>query len=271
MDQIFQWTKDLRTNNEIINSQHKILFDLVNDLNLAFKTKVSPKVIDTMFTILINYTFDHFELEESLFCEEDNRLQHCYEHYQLIRSLYAYGHIFRNNRIPEIEPVIFLNNWLINHITAYDVPVLKDFTPDAFGILQLDSVDILPAQDAFELDQTDLRAFKRLSSDYITNKAIIGHCYNASKLKNSTVTIENLSSGGLSITDIHINHDIEDLVVISCTIGKNFRMKERLIVKNSRDNSFGLEFFSPSVKTKEFFSQLYGSVKRGAYRQYHAC
>lgn len=269
MDIILQWTEDLKTENKVIDSQHKILFDLVNDLNLAFKTKVSQKIIDTMFNILITYTFDHFELEESILFEEKDKLQHCYEHYQLIRALNTYINTFRNNRNPDIDPIIFLKEWLLNHITTYDIPALRDIKSEAIEILQLESDNSLPRQERYVINREELRAFKRLPSMHITDEEIIGHCYNASKLKNSSVIIKNLSSGGLSIIDSHITHDIDDLLVISCSIGKNFKMEERFTVKNKTDNSYGLKFFSPSSETEDFFAQLYGSIKLGSVGEHH--
>lgn len=266
MDRVLQWTEDLKTENDIIDSQHKLLFDLVRDINHAFNSKAPFKVIDTMFSILISYTFEHFELEESLMPERKNKLEHCYEHYQLIRSLHSYLQAFRRSKVPDVEPGVFLTNWLFTHISSYDIPVLQDLSQEsleAIETLQLEHDDTSSAHKGYDRDLSDLRAFKRLSSGHVSDEKITGHCYNASKLKNSTVSIENLSSGGLNITDTHIAHEIDDLVVIACIIGKNFRMKEKLIVKNRHGDSYGLEFFSPSQQTKEFLVQLYGSVRMG--------
>jgi hypothetical protein len=55
-------------------------------------------------------------------------------------------------------------------------------------------------------------------------------------------------------------HRIDDLLIVTASIGVNFTMKEKAKVRRTDNEIYGVEFVSPSPKTIEFFTKLYGAV-----------
>lgn len=253
MRKVMRWDKGLNVDVEIIDDQHKILFDLANDLNNAVNMGASKQIVNTLFAVILSYSFKHFETEENFIKTEKEFLGHCYQHYQLLRQLHEYAVEFRNNRSCEVEPGEFLEKWLVKHIKEQDVPLLTKKNKEiTFPIDRFDD---------FDSSEIDRRRHKRIRYDKVLDEDIIGHCYNANTMKTGTVTVVDLASGGLKIyTEQKI--DVDDLLVISCRVGKNFLMKEKVKVRNSKNNFHGVKFLSPAQETVQFLTQLCGAVHK---------
>jgi len=253
MKKTISWNPDLKVGVEIIDTQHKILFDLVNDLNNAVNNNAGLQVIDTMFAVITNYAFQHFAMEESYLADKSDFKDHCYKHYQLLKELNDYSIEYRNRRKVEKDPSDFLEDWLMTHIKECDIPSLAS---------QKSSIDfdsIIDDLDSFETVELDKRQHKRIRYESVVDKKITGHCYNTTTLKNTTVTVVDLAVGGLKIySDRKIN--IDDLLIISCNIGRTFKMREKVRVRNMHDNFYGVEFIAPKEETLKFLTQLYGAT-----------
>lgn len=250
------WEERFKTGVEEIDNQHKVLFGLANDLNNASKNNVSMKVLDTLYTVITNYAFTHFATEEDFFKEDPDYLEHCHHHYKLIKSLYDYSVEFHNGRHGEIDPGTFLNDWLVKHIINTDIPA---FDRQEIDVTQLQIVDVVNNNDMGDIDN---RAFKRLDHDKILDEPITGNCFNANRSINGKVDIINISVGGLKINSI-LKHQIDDLLIISCSIGRNFQMKEKVVVKNNDENNhYGVEFIAPKAETSRFLTELLGAVSQ---------
>ena len=63
-----KWDTELNVGIGLIDNQHKIIFDLVNDLGKASEGMADKKVIETLFDVIENYVFRHFEAEEDRRC-----------------------------------------------------------------------------------------------------------------------------------------------------------------------------------------------------------
>lgn len=251
------WEDRFKTGVEVIDNQHKILFDLANDLNNASNTGANMQVMDTLFTVITNYAFTHFETEEGYFKGDKNYLEHCHHHYQLIKKLFTYSSDFHNNRQGDVDPGTFMYEWLVDHITHTDIPTFDD---QPLELHELEIVDILEEVDDSALEIIEQRANKRLSRDKILDDDIAGHCFNANKSESGMATILDLSTGGLKISSKN-KHNIDDLLVITANIGKNFRMKEKVQVRNvDESGNYGVEFIALSHDTKTFLTQLIGAT-----------
>ncbi len=253
MKRVMRWDDSLSVGSDIIDNEHKILFDLANDLNNAVNMGAKKQVLDTLFSVIINYAFKHFETEENRIIDEKDFSKHCMQHYQLIKQLHDYSVDFRNNRITGIEPGEFLENWLLDHIRTSDIPALTNTEIDVSFDEDIDELDDF---DAVEIDR---RQYKRVRYDKLLDEDIIGHCYNANTMKTTTVTIVDLAGGGLKIfSDQKFN--VDDLLIISCRVGKNFKMREKVQVKNKNKEFYGVEFVSPSRETVKFLTEVSGAV-----------
>ena len=250
----FELDMRLKTGLDIVDNQHKVLLDLIKDLSNAITVGVNRKILDTLLGVLRDYAFHHFQTEEDLFAEHESFKDHCLEHYKLIKQINTFILDFRNNREQSLSSVSsFLDNWLILHIDQHDLPSLSQKTVDMPLI-----VDGLVVDD-FETFTEERRRHVRLSSKEVVKGEILVNCYNATRLKNNRARVTNMSLGGLQLGATS-GHEVSDLLIISCSIGKNFKMKEKLIVKSVQGRTCGVEFIDPAVETVQFLTNLYGSV-----------
>jgi hemerythrin len=248
------WDPTLKVGSDIIDNQHKVLFDLIKDLNNAIRVGASIRILDTLLGVLLNYAFQHFETEEEYFKDHGNYTSHCLEHYGLIKKLNAFIVDFRNNRHNgDRTPSEFLENWLLEHINHYDKPFLSHDTVNLSLMKESDQID------EFEPESKDRRHHKRILNNDVINGDIRVHCYNATQLKGEVATVVDMSPGGLMLNSTG-HHKIGDLLIISCSIGSNFKMKEKAEVKTANDKKYGIEFISPTPETVDFFTKLTGAV-----------
>jgi hypothetical protein len=69
-----------------------------------------------------------------------------------------------------------------------------------------------------------------------------------------------MSPDGLML-DSARNHEVDDLLIVSCRVGQTFKMKEKVKVRSVHDQMYGVQFISPSKETIAFFTELYGSLR----------
>lgn len=244
----------LEVGSDIIDNQHKVLFDLIKDLDNASRTKVGMTVVDALLRVLRDYAFMHFQTEEEHLVKDAFYTNHCLEHYALVKSLNTFIHEYRNSRTPgEPSPSVFLERWLFEHIEKFDKPGFANELAIESILTKFDPVD------AFNLNVDERREHKRIRSKDVVDRNIQVHCYNATKLKSGTADIVNMSTGGLLLSSSRV-HEIDDLLIVACNIGRNFKMKEKVKVKTARDQMYGVEFISPARETVVFFTELYGSI-----------
>ncbi len=63
---MFKWTNDLEIGDEKIDSQHRQLFDFLNDLIDACSRGSDTQTLDKTLDFLVNYTVLHFKDEEEI-------------------------------------------------------------------------------------------------------------------------------------------------------------------------------------------------------------
>jgi hemerythrin-like metal-binding protein len=245
----------LKVGSVVIDNQHKILFDLVKDVNNAVKAGVSVKILDVLLNVLLDYAFQHFQTEEEYLKDHADSAKHCLEHYGLLKRLNSFIVDFRNNRTKGIQaPSSFLEDWLFDHIERFDRPFFSDQPEDLLLVMESDRVD------EYDSDIEDRRQHKRIAHNEVVDGQIQAQCYNATTLKSDIVNIINMSPGGLMLSSTR-KHAIDDLLIITCSIGKSFKMKEKVRVRTARNNMYGVQFVLPARQTVVFFTQLYASVR----------
>ncbi len=252
MRKIRKWNTDLNVGIAIIDNQHKIIFDLINDLCNAIESLADKKIIDTLFDVTENYVFRHFESEEEIFKNHKGSIEHSADHYLLIKEFHKLKLIFRNINNKNTDYSIFLENWFIEHITQKDVPFFAK-------ISMYDNIVKIVKTDEYIFESKQRRRHKRIVSNKITDNKIIAICYNTTNLKSSNATIVDISLGGMRIIPSD-HYKIGDILIVSCTIGKSFKMKEKIRINNIIDTYCGAEFIGLSPATEKFLVELYGAV-----------
>lgn len=121
----FQWCENLATGVDIIDVQHKEIFNRLNMLLNAMDRGKGKAVVGNIVTFLTNYCIKHFDVEESLMIEhnyDDYPLQEA-SHTQLIKDLFALKKRFERdgaNLHLAVQTVQWLGDTLINHIRVED-------------------------------------------------------------------------------------------------------------------------------------------------------
>lgn len=248
-----QWDPELNVGIGLVDNQHRIIFDLIADLATASTAMADRKVIDTLLDVIENYVFRHFEAEEDLFKGHQHLSRHCLEHYGMIKEFRKFRLGFRNRSSSEDNTSVFLEQWFLAHIKEHDIPLFISIANG--GDSQPEDLTI----DEYPFEVKDRRRHKRILRKKITDNAITMHCYNTSSLKNSNAAIVDISLGGIRI-DSPEPHAIGDLVVVSGTIGRHFKMQEKVRIVNTLENVYGAEFINLSPATEKFLIELYGSV-----------
>lgn len=249
------WNADLQVGSVLLDNQHKVLFDLIKDTRIAISSRAGIRVIDALLGVLFNYSFHHFNSEEEYLKNHPDYYRHCLAHYELIKRTNNYIYNIRNNRLSgEQASANYLDDLWINHIAQFDKPFLNE-NAAATHLLDL-TLDI----DDFDYnDGQERRRHQRIANSQVVDGKILADCYNATRLLRRKANIIDMSPGGLKLQSSG-DHMVDDLLIITCNIGKNFQMNEKVKVISAEKHTYGVEFLVPAEETLKFFQELYGSV-----------
>jgi hemerythrin len=119
---LFRWTDAYRVNIARLDKQNQKLFDLMSQLDEAFRAREAPSRIDHIVDSLVHNAFGHFSTEESLMEKHDfpGLPQHRAEH-AAFREAIATFLIERRVR-PEVavDVLFFTQDWLKQHMQNFD-------------------------------------------------------------------------------------------------------------------------------------------------------
>jgi anti-sigma B factor antagonist len=130
----------------------------------------------------------------------------------------------------------------------------KGFNESLLASLSMEDGETAP-----KADETERRKYRRINNKQILNEDIIVHCTNIANGRRSTSIVLDISPGGLllvSPSKLTLGQEF----IIDGRIGRNFKFRERAVIRNCRDGKYGLEFMDLSEKTALFLQQLTGSV-----------
>lgn len=120
---IFQWTDKYSVNNKIIDSQHKKLVDMINELHTAMSMGKGKELLEPILNDLIFYTKSHFKTEEQMMqkAKYAGYEEHKMEHDQFTNKVMDLSKRYKEGKtVLTIEVMNFLKDWLINHIEVSD-------------------------------------------------------------------------------------------------------------------------------------------------------
>jgi hemerythrin len=126
------WTEDFVTGLPQIDEQHRWLVDATNRLyDEITKPQVDNAAVNEILNGLIDYTFNHFILEEDLFNRHGypESRAHIAEHNKFTKETAALLEKFEQGDSVKEEALEFLKEWLSHHILQVDmayVPFMKE-------------------------------------------------------------------------------------------------------------------------------------------------
>ncbi len=125
---LIDWKDVFKTGIGTIDSQHKQLVQLTNELNDAMKEGKAKTVLNNIIAALAQYTASHFTAEEQYFDKfaYPERTGHKKEHAEFVAKVSGFQKGLEEGKIAlSIEVVNFLAQWLKTHIAVSD----KAYTP----------------------------------------------------------------------------------------------------------------------------------------------
>jgi hemerythrin-like metal-binding protein len=122
---MIKWQEDYSTGIDIIDFDHKNLFNIFKLLGDAIDEEQGDEIIEQTIGHLISYAERHFKREEGMFFNADyeNADAHCEKHRELEKVVHDIAHRFKNDRSSVNPPEIlkFVENWLVQHILVADM------------------------------------------------------------------------------------------------------------------------------------------------------
>lgn len=130
--QLIKWQDAMSTGIQLVDEDHKILINLINELQTATQFKIEDKKIDAIMQRLISYTKYHFDREE--FLMRNNHYpdyeNHKKLHEEMIVKMNDCMSKYHNDQDHTIDDALaFLKTWLVNHIKGNDreyIPYIKN-------------------------------------------------------------------------------------------------------------------------------------------------
>ncbi len=112
-----------------IDEQHRILVHTLNEASEKLCGESAPEVLEAITQDLLGYALYHFETEELLMrdtgyeaTDDADARRHLAEHRDFSTQVLAVRDRLKAGiPIPPHELLVFLNNWLVNHIMHTDM------------------------------------------------------------------------------------------------------------------------------------------------------
>jgi len=125
---IFAWNDDLVTGHATIDAQHQTLFKALGDFRQACSSGKGRETVDKTLTFMVNYTAEHFALEESLQTkfQYPDRVNHKQLHEAFKKTVQG---LVEEMRAQGATITVFnkvnstVGNWLVAHVTREDKKV----------------------------------------------------------------------------------------------------------------------------------------------------
>ena len=121
---IIQWTPDFSVGVASIDTDHKLLISLINQLDDAIRGGEPKETVNRVLDALLDYTNYHFTREELLMraCGYPDIEAHARTHATLRAQVHDIRGRYRRNAesIHAREVLAFLKNWLTTHIIGRD-------------------------------------------------------------------------------------------------------------------------------------------------------
>jgi hemerythrin len=121
---LIEWNDQLSVKVGEIDSQHKRLIEMVNELHAAMKEGKAREALGAILNGLMEYAAIHFSTEEKYFDQFNyvNSGSHKREHQGFVNKVKEFKAGFDKGKMMlSLEVMDFLKDWLINHIQKVDM------------------------------------------------------------------------------------------------------------------------------------------------------
>jgi hemerythrin len=121
-----EWSDEISTDIEQVDSDHKVLLSLLNQCIRSAGNTQQDEEISTILEKLLDYTNYHFRREEVIMdtCNYPNLAAHKQAHQTMIDGVNKRIREFRDGKLEGDSLLEFLKNWLINHIIRQDRDII---------------------------------------------------------------------------------------------------------------------------------------------------
>ena len=119
----FKWEDIYNTNIASIDTQHKVIIKILNELYEVVLVKKQENKLADILNELVQYTVYHFQEEEKLFEKYafEEEVEHKNEHQKFIDKVNQFGKILESRKaFIAVDLIEFLKDWLIDHIMITD-------------------------------------------------------------------------------------------------------------------------------------------------------
>jgi hemerythrin len=123
MSKFIEWSNVISVGIEEIDTQHKLIVDLVNEIHDAIQQRLGAKITGDVLQRLDEYVRVHFIVEESLMriLHYPDYERHKGEHEKLIKQLLGFRDKLSAGKVSiSFELDHFLRTWLTKHIMEVD-------------------------------------------------------------------------------------------------------------------------------------------------------
>ena len=120
---LMTWKDEYSVKIQTIDSQHKKLIDLLNQIYDASRVGKGKEILGKILNELVTYTKIHFATEEEFFKKFSypGYIQHKIEHDKLTKQVTDFQEQYAIGRVTlSIEIMQFLKDWLNGHILGTD-------------------------------------------------------------------------------------------------------------------------------------------------------
>jgi len=120
---LFPWNDTYTINIAMVDSQHKVLVELINELHQAMMARRGKESLGGVLASLIKYTKSHFAAEEGLMRanEYPDFVNHKAEHERFTQTIVEFQSRFQRNEVAmTVDVMDFLKDWLAKHIMGID-------------------------------------------------------------------------------------------------------------------------------------------------------
>jgi hemerythrin len=117
------WTSNLNTGIEMIDKQHRMIVEYINQLDDAISGGRKPALVSKVIDSLVGYTVSHFNYEERLLEEVNYPFLKAHKnvHAIFIKRLSDYQERFKLGEDIANELNLMMFNWLFGHIKHDDM------------------------------------------------------------------------------------------------------------------------------------------------------
>ncbi|MGD0801817.1 MAG: bacteriohemerythrin [Terracidiphilus sp.] len=125
---LMKWSNSYSVGVQAIDSQHSVLFDIINELHGAMMKGQAQELTGSLLRKLVEYTRTHFTAEEALLAttKYPGLADHQIKHRELIKQVEEYVARHERGEIAiNVQLLNFLRDWLGSHIQKVD----KEYGP----------------------------------------------------------------------------------------------------------------------------------------------